>query len=123
VLDWRSLALVGSIRSSVHFSAGLGLRLLAATHHPRVFELAANYITALGIDPVLMCAATGRSVMGKMVDAQSITIATAATEQVGNEGLIFRFVMWHSVALGDRRSRRHDVRYVFGASCPWTEFC
>ena len=38
--------------------------------------------------------------MGKMVDAQSITIATAATEQVGNEGIIFRFVMWHSIALG-----------------------
>jgi lactate permease len=55
----------------------------------------------LGIDPVLMCAANSAGgVMGKMVDAQSITIATAATEQVGNEGLIFRFVAWHSVALG-----------------------
>jgi len=38
--------------------------------------------------------------MGKMVDAQSFTIATAATEKVGNEGAIFRFVVWHSVALG-----------------------
>jgi lactate permease len=55
----------------------------------------------LGIDPVLMCAANSAGgVMGKMVDAQSITIATAATEQVGNEGVIFRFVAWHSVALG-----------------------
>ena len=55
----------------------------------------------LGIDPVLMCAANSAGgVMGKMVDAQSITIATAATEQVGNEGIIFRFVAWHSVALG-----------------------
>jgi lactate permease len=55
----------------------------------------------LGIDPVLMCAANSAGgVMGKMVDAQSITIATAATEQVGNEGTIFRFVAWHSVALG-----------------------
>ena len=55
----------------------------------------------LGIDPVLMCAANSAGgVMGKMVDAQSITIATAATEQVGNEGAIFRFVVWHSVALG-----------------------
>jgi lactate permease len=55
----------------------------------------------LGIDPVLMCAANSAGgVMGKMVDAQSITIATAATEQVGNEGTIFRFVFWHSVALG-----------------------
>jgi lactate permease len=55
----------------------------------------------LRIDPVLMCAANSAGgVMGKMVDAQSITIATAATEQVGNEGIIFRFVAWHSVALG-----------------------
>jgi lactate permease len=55
----------------------------------------------LGIDPVLMCAANSAGgVMGKMVDAQSITIATAATNQVGNEGIIFRFVVWHSVALG-----------------------
>jgi len=55
----------------------------------------------LGIDPILMCAANSAGgVMGKMVDAQSITIATAATEQVGNEGVIFRFVFWHSVTLG-----------------------
>ena len=55
----------------------------------------------LGIDPILMVAANSAGgVMGKMVDAQSITIATAATEQVGNEGIIFRFVFWHSVALG-----------------------
>ena len=55
----------------------------------------------LGIDPVLMVAANSAGgVMGKMVDAQSITIATSATEQVGNEGSIFRFVVWHSVALG-----------------------
>ena len=55
----------------------------------------------LGIDPILMVAANSAGgVMGKMVDAQSITIATAATEQVGNEGIIFRFVVWHSIALG-----------------------
>jgi lactate permease len=33
-----------------------------------------------------------------MTDAQSICIATAATNQVGQEGPIFRFVFWHSVA-------------------------
>jgi lactate permease len=54
----------------------------------------------LGIDPILMCAANSAGgVMGKMVDAQSITIATSATEQVGNEGIILRFVAWHSFAL------------------------
>ena len=55
----------------------------------------------LGLDPVLMCAANSAGgVMGKMVDAQSICVATAATNQVGNEGQIFRFVVWHSLALG-----------------------
>jgi lactate permease len=54
----------------------------------------------LGIDPILMGATNSAGgVMGKMVDAQSITIATSTTEQVGNEGIIFRFVAWHSVAL------------------------
>ena len=74
----------------------------------------------LGIDPVLMCAANSAGgVMGKMVDAQSITIATAATEQVGNEGLIFRFVMWHSVALGAIVGVIVMMyAYVFGAFVP-----
>jgi len=55
----------------------------------------------LGVDPILMTAANSAGgVMGKMVDAQSITIATSATNQVGNEGVIFRFVFWHSIALG-----------------------
>jgi len=55
----------------------------------------------LGLDPVLMCAANSAGgVMGKMVDAQSICVATAATNQLGNEGQIFRFVVGHSIALG-----------------------
>ena len=55
----------------------------------------------LGLDPILMCAANSAGgVMGKMVDAQSITVATSATNQVGNEGTIFRWVFWHSLALG-----------------------
>ncbi|HLJ28861.1 MAG TPA: L-lactate permease [Candidatus Angelobacter sp.] len=55
---------------------------------------------ALGINPVLMCAANSAGgVMGKMIDAQSITVATAATDTVGTEGAIFRKVFWHSVAL------------------------
>ncbi len=53
-----------------------------------------------GLDPILMCAANSAGgVMGKMVDAQSIVVATAATNQVGNEGKIFNHVFWHSVAL------------------------
>ncbi len=54
----------------------------------------------LHLSPILMCATNSAGgVMGKMVDAQSICIATAATNQVGNEGSIFRFLFWHSVAL------------------------
>lgn len=56
--------------------------------------------TQLGLNPSLMCAANScGGVMGKMVDAQSIVIGTAATNQVGKEGDILRFVFWHSVAL------------------------
>ena len=55
----------------------------------------------LKLDSVLMCAANSAGgVMGKMVDAQSICVATSATNQVGNEGIIFRWVFWHSIALG-----------------------
>jgi lactate permease len=54
----------------------------------------------LNIDPTLMCAANSAGgVMGKMVDAQSICVATAATNTVGTEGSIFRKVFWHSVGL------------------------
>ncbi len=54
----------------------------------------------LHIDPVLMCAANSAGgVMGKMVDAQSICIATAATDQLGSEGKILKLVFWHSIAL------------------------
>ena len=54
----------------------------------------------LNLSPILMCATNSAGgVMGKMIDAQSICIATAATTQVGQEGSIFRFVFWHSVSL------------------------
>ena len=38
-------------------------------------------------------------VMGKMIDAQSIVVAGAATQQVGNEAAIFRAVFQHSLVL------------------------
>jgi lactate permease len=37
--------------------------------------------------------------MGKMIDAQSIVVSSAATQQVGNEAAIFKFVFKHSVIL------------------------
>jgi lactate permease len=37
--------------------------------------------------------------MGKMVDAQSIVVASTATNWYGHEGTILRYVFWHSLAL------------------------
>jgi lactate permease len=37
--------------------------------------------------------------MGKMIDAQSIVVASVATKQDGQEGSILRYVFWHSLAL------------------------
>ncbi len=84
-LGWLGVALTGSDTSSNALFGSL------------------QKITAeqLKLDSVLMTAANSAGgVMGKMVDAQSICVATAATNQVGNEGMIFRFVVWHSIALG-----------------------
>jgi lactate permease len=54
----------------------------------------------LGLDPILMAAANSSGgVMGKMIDAQSIVIASTATEQEGRESEIFRAVLGHSLAL------------------------
>lgn len=83
-IGWLGVALTGSDTSSNALFGGL------------------QRITAeqLNLSPILMCATNSAGgVMGKMVDAQSITVATAATNQVGNEGLIFRYVFWHSISL------------------------
>ncbi len=83
-IGWLGVALTGSDTASNALFGGL------------------QKITAqqLNLSPILMCATNSAGgVMGKMIDAQSICIATAATNQVGNEGSIFRFVFWHSVAL------------------------
>jgi lactate permease len=54
----------------------------------------------LGLSPILMGAAnTTGGVMGKMIDAQSIVVASAATHQHGNEAAIFKAVFWHSIVL------------------------
>jgi lactate permease len=54
----------------------------------------------LGINPVLMAAANSSGgVMGKMIDAQSIVVASVATGYQGKEGVILRYVFWHSISL------------------------
>ena len=54
----------------------------------------------LGLNPILMAAANSSGgVMGKMIDAQSIVVASTATNWFGHEGSILRFVFLHSIAL------------------------
>ncbi len=54
----------------------------------------------INVSPVLMCSANSAGgVMGKMIDAQSIVVASTATQQYGQEGTILRFVFLHSLAL------------------------
>jgi lactate permease len=84
MLGWLGVALTGSDTSSNALFGNL------------------QRITAerLDLSPILMCAANSAGgVMGKMIDAQSIVVAGAATNQQGTEGQILRFVFWHSIAL------------------------
>jgi len=84
MLGWLGVALTGSdTASNVLFGS---LQKITAT--------------TLGISPILMAAANSSGgVMGKMIDAQSIVVASTATKWYGEEGKILRFVFWHSIAL------------------------
>jgi lactate permease len=57
----------------------------------------------LGFSPILTCAANSSGgVMGKMIDAQSIVVASIATggrEDSPGPGTVLRSVFWHSIAL------------------------
>jgi lactate permease len=84
MLGWLGVALTGSDTSSNVLFGGL------------------QKITAeqLGLNPVLMAAANSSGgVMGKMIDAQSIVVASTATRWYGHEGDILRYVFFHSLAL------------------------
>jgi lactate permease len=84
LLGWLGVALTGSDTSSnVLFG---NLQKITATK--------------LQLDPILMAAANSTGgVMGKMIDAQSIVVAAAATGEGGKEGELLRAVLWHSLAL------------------------
>jgi lactate permease len=84
MLGWLGVALTGSDTSSnVLFG---GLQRVSAEQ--------------LGLSPVLMAAANSSGgVMGKMIDAQSIVVASTATQWYGHEGEILRYVFFHSLAL------------------------
>jgi lactate permease len=84
LLGWLGVALTGSDTSSNVLFGNL------------------QKITAvkLGLDPILMASANSTGgVMGKMIDAQSIVVAAAATGEGGREGELLRAVFWHSIVL------------------------
>jgi lactate permease len=80
----------------------LGVALTGSDTSSNVLFGSLQRITAeqLGLSPILMAAANSSGgVMGKMIDAQSIVVASTATRWYGHEGTILRYVFFHSVAL------------------------
>ena len=80
----------------------LGVALTGSDTASNVLFGSLQKITAeqTGISPILMAAANSSGgVMGKMVDAQSIVVASTATNWYGHEGSILRYVFFHSLAL------------------------
>jgi lactate permease len=84
LLGWLGVALTGSDTSSNVLFGNLQ-------------QITAQ---AVGISPILAAAANSSGgVMGKMINAQSIVVAGAATNQQGSEGAILRYVFWNSLIL------------------------
>ena len=80
----------------------LGVALTGSDTASNVLFGSLQQITAerVHLSPILMCAANSSGgVMGKMVDAQSIVVASTATNWYGHEGDILRYVFLHSLAL------------------------
>jgi lactate permease len=80
----------------------LGVALTGSDTSSNVLFGSLQRITAeqLGLNPVLMSAANSSGgVMGKMIDAQSIVVASTATRWYGHEGDILRYVFLHSLGL------------------------
>src|SRR3978361_220327 len=80
----------------------LGVALTGSDTASNVLFGSLQTITAqqTGISPILMGAANSSGgVMGKMVDAQSIVVASTATNFYGQEGKILRYVFFHSLIL------------------------
>jgi lactate permease len=80
----------------------LGVALTGSDTSSNVLFGSLQKITSeqLNLNPVLMAAANSSGgVMGKMIDAQSIVVASTATRWYGHEGDILRYVFFHSLAL------------------------
>lgn len=80
----------------------LGVALTGSDTSSNVLFGSLQRITAeqIGVSPTLMASANSTGgVMGKMIDAQSIVVASTATQWYGHEGDILRYVFFHSLAL------------------------
>jgi lactate permease len=80
----------------------LGVALTGSDTSSNVLFGSLQRITAeqLDLSPTLMAAANSSGgVMGKMIDAQSIVVASTATRWYGHEGEILRYVFFHSLVL------------------------
>jgi lactate permease len=80
----------------------LGVALTGSDTSSNVLFGSLQRITAeqLSLSPILMAAANSSGgVMGKMIDAQSIVVASTATRWYGHEGEILRYVFLHSLVL------------------------
>jgi lactate permease len=80
----------------------LGVALTGSDTSSNVLFGSLQRITAeqLDLSPTLMAAANSSGgVMGKMIDAQSIVVASTATKWFGHEGDILRYVFFHSLVL------------------------
>jgi L-lactate permease len=95
ILGWLGVFLTGTDAGS---NALFGsLQKITATEIHRTGAFAH---LSLPESQVLICTANSTGgVMGKMIDAQSICVATAATHQLGKEADIFKAVVWHSIIL------------------------
>jgi lactate permease len=96
LLGWLGVALTGSDTASNAMFGGLQKITAEGLVRDGVLPEAVTEIRAVTL---LATANSTGGVMGKMIDAQSIVVAAAATQQSGQEGAILRFVFWHSLAL------------------------
>jgi lactate permease len=94
LLGWLGVALTGSDTSSNALFGSLQTITAGNLVQQGVLPLADGQAKLL-----LAGANSSGGVMGKMIDAQSIVVASAATGRPGEEGAILRFVFWHSLAL------------------------